>query len=570
MHYFKELEDRIHFMVLEVTSQLENTLKIIMDPKSKLADRVKAKDDHIDNYKAVIENMCFSHIHGGETLHKQRIDFIRAVNIISNNLERLSDYCVNTVGQLGYLEDQAILRDYEFKPYFQQMLPCLEIIDQALFKKDLSLALKICKSEFIIDKLYKKDFDTIINELNQDKNKHDLVTCLFIFRYLERMGDSLLNIGEAIIFSVFGEKLKIHQYQALKDSLNSIDRDIHIDQVDFESIWESRSGCRIGKIIDPTLHDGKGVLFKEGKLAKIARERENIETWHEIFSSLVPRVFSYNQGKANASMLLEFLQGCSFQETMTLEDREIQENAFFLLKETLSLVWEKTMRQEPVNAGFMSQLSSRVDDVLMIHPKFDFSQAELDTRGTSPLNTFIEKLSAVEDSLEAPFSVFIHGDFNSNNIIYNQKEQQIYFIDLHRSSYNDYVQDISVFLVSNVRQPDFDPVVRTNINRLNQNMFEFVLNFARQNNDETFKARLALGLIRSFYTSTRFVLDREFARSMYQRAIFLAEKLMAHQGRPWKEFDFCTSIFKDRDEAQKWNSSKSRLHPDRANRSSSC
>ncbi|MFP4237626.1 MAG: PhoU domain-containing protein, partial [Desulfonatronovibrio sp.] len=447
MHYFKELEEKIHFMVLEVTSQLENTLKIIMDPQSKLADRVKAKDDHIDNYKAVIENMCFSHIHGHETLHKQRIDFIRALNIISNNLERISDYCVNTVGQLGYLEDQSILRDYEFKPYFQQMLPCLEIINKALFQKDLNLALKICKSEFIIDKLYKKDFDTIIDELNQDKSKHDLVTCLFIFRYLERMGDSLLNIGEAIIFSVFGEKLKIHQYQALKDSLDSIDKDINIDQVDFESIWESRSGCRIGKIIDPTLHGGKGVLFKEGKLAKIARENENIEIWREIFSSLVPKVFSYNQSKGNASMLLEFLQGCSFQETMSIEDRDIQENAFFLLKETLSLIWEKTIRQEPVNAGFISQLSSRVDDVLMIHPGFDFSQVKPDTQGTSALNTFIERLSAIENSLEAPFSVFIHGDFNSNNIIYNQKEQQIYFIDLHRSSYNDYVQDISVFLV---------------------------------------------------------------------------------------------------------------------------
>lgn len=544
MQYFKDLEEKTHFMVLEVTRQLENTLKIILNPQSDMADKVKSRDDRIDNYKAVIENICFSRIHGQENLHKQRVDFIRAVNIISNNLERISDFAVNIVGQMGYLENKEIIKDYKFRLFFQQILASLQIIDQALFKRDLNLALKICKAEFFIDKLYKDCFDIIIKELEHEKNKHDLVTCLFIFRYLERMGDSLLNIGEAIIFSVFGEKLKIHQYQALKESLDSINVDIPIDSVDFESIWESRSGCRIGKIIDPTMRGGKGVLFKEGRLEKISGEKTNIETWREIFPSLVPKVFSYNRAGDNASMLLEFLPGCSFQETLILHDEEVQENAFFLLKETLSLIWEKTMIRNPVNAGFISQLVARVDDVLMIHPDFDFSEAGMGSVSTPSLNTVIEILTGIEKEVDSPFLVFIHGDFNSNNIIYNQKDQQIYFIDLHRSHYNDYIQDVSVFLISNFRQPNFDPVFRANINKLNQLFFNFVLDFARENGDRFFKMRLALGLIRSFFTSTRFVLDNEFAGSMYQRAVYLAEKLISHQGKPWEEFDFPTEVFR--------------------------
>ncbi len=544
MQYFKELEEKMQFMVLEVTRQLENTLKIIHNPQSELADKVKSRDDHIDNYKAVIENICFSRIHGLENLNKQRVDFIRAVNIISNNLERISDFAVNIVGQLGYLKDPKVITEYNFKPFFQQMLASLEIINPALFKRDLNLALKICKTEFIIDKLYKNCFDTIIEELNHERNKQDLVTCIFIFRYLERMGDSLLNIGEAIIFSVFGEKLKIHQYQALKESLDSINTEIPIADVDFESIWESRSGCRIGKIIDPAMSGEKGVLFKEGRLEKIAREKANIEIWREIFPSLVPRVISYHQSRGNASMLLEFLQGCSFQETLTLQDEEVLQNAFFLLKETLSLVWEKTMRHEPVNARFISQLVARVDDVLMIHPEFDFSEARIGSLLTPSLNTVIELLTEIENSINAPFSVFTHGDFNSNNIIYNQKDQQVYFIDLHRSCYNDYVQDVSVFLVSNFRQPNFDPVFRSNVNKLNQLFFNSAAEFALENVDRLFKTRLALGLIRSFFTSTRFELDREFSGSMYQRALYLAEKLISHRDKPWEEFDFPTDVFR--------------------------
>lgn len=544
MQYFKDLEEKIHFMVLEVTRQLENTRKIIDEPESDLVDKVKSRDDHIDNYKSVIENICFSRIHGIENLHKKRVDFIRAVNIISNNLERISDYAVNIVGQLSYLVDVNIIRDYKYHQFFQHMLSSLEKVVPALFERNLSLALEISKAEFIIDKLYKACFDIIIEELDYDKNKHDLVTCLFIFRYLERMGDSLLNIGEAIIFSVFGEKLKIHQYQALKESLDSINNDIPIDEVDFESIWESRSGCRIGKILDPAKRGGQGVLFKEGRLQKIAKEKENIENWRQIFPSLVPKIYSYNQTKGNASMLLEFLQGCSFQETLALEDREIQENALFLLKETLSLVWEKTIHCKPVNAGFISQLKSRVDDVLMIHPEFNFSETRIGSLLCPSLNSVIDLLTDIEKKINAPFSVFIHGDFNSNNIICNQKDQQIYFIDLHRSCYNDYIQDISVFLVSNFRQPNFDSMFRSNINRLNDDFYYFARNFAEESGDKTFKARLALGLIRSFFTSTRFELDREFAGSMYQRSVYLAEKIIAHNGKPWEEFDFPTDVFR--------------------------
>ncbi|MCA1742691.1 MAG: phosphate uptake regulator PhoU, partial [Desulfovibrionales bacterium] len=188
MQYFKDLEEKIHFMILEVTRQLENTQKIIDEPESELVEKVKSRDDHIDNYKAVIENICFSRIHGVENLHKQRVDFIRAVNIISNNLERISDYAVNIVGQLSYLVNVDIIKDYKYHQFFKHMLISLEKIVPALFERNLNLALEISKAEFIIDKLYKVYFDIIIEELDYHKNKHDLVTCLFIFRYLERMG----------------------------------------------------------------------------------------------------------------------------------------------------------------------------------------------------------------------------------------------------------------------------------------------------------------------------------------------------------------------------------------------
>jgi hypothetical protein len=45
--------------------------------------------------------------------------------------------------------------------------------------------------------------------------------------------------------------------------------------------------------------------------------------------------------------------------------------------------------------------------------------------------------------------------------------------------------------------------------------------------DRSFELRLALGLARSFATSTRFVLDRTLARSMWMRARYLIESVLA-------------------------------------------
>lgn len=138
--------------------------------------------------------------------------------------------------------------------------------------------------------------------------------------------------------------------------------------------------------------------------------------------------------------------------------------------------------------------------------------------------------------MAAPFTVFIHGDFNTNNIVYNHEEQKINYIDLYRSRQSDYVQDVSVFLVSNFRLPVFDPELRERLNTVSLYFYEFFSGFAEKNADAVFEARLALALARSFYTSTRFELDNAFAKVMSLRAHYLMERLAAHKGRPWTDF----------------------------------
>ena len=150
--------------------------------------------------------------------------------------------------------------------------------------------------------------------------------------------------------------------------------------------------------------------------------------------------------------------------------------------------------------------------------------------------TLLQQAETLDAELPSPFSVFIHGDFNLDNIIYNPKTDTIHFVDVQRSRQMDYAQDVSVFLVSSFRMPVFEPATRNRLEQVALAFLRFARDFAARQGDTTFEARLALGLVRSFTTSTRFELNRRFARTMQQRAALLLHMLLEARPASWTEF----------------------------------
>jgi hypothetical protein len=84
---------------------------------------------------------------------------------------------------------------------------------------------------------------------------------------------------------------------------------------------------------------------------------------------------------------------------------------------------------------------------------------------------------------------------------------------------------MSVFLVSNFRIPEFRPRRRAALNHVIDLQLAFAREFAASQNDQTFDARLSLGLVRSLISSTRFDIRRTFAEEMLRRGLYLLERL---------------------------------------------
>lgn len=530
MRAHQGIEENLRFLIIEVETQLQRTGRHLKLPDATSLSRIVDREDYIDNLDASIRAKSFGAAAEGVREH-DTLALLRAYEVIASNLERIADFCEKIIVQVGYIERPAVYVRYDFTEFLDEVLSGLRLIEPAVFERDVQVALGICRTEHTIDQMYAKTFRRILNELesNAGDSTQTLVTLLFIAHYLERMGDSLLNIGESILSAHLGERIKIGRLRALEDSLERTELSSHLGHLSLKAMGETKSGARVSSLLSRERTTGgsvpRSMIFKEGTTRKLMQERDNIARWEQLMPGLAPEIYSFHDGGGHAAILFEYLPGATFESLLLNKPWPDVSRALDSIQRKLLEVWRRTHRPDPVAPCFLQQLSARFEDVLAVHPEFRQGDARIGERRAASLPSLLDELLPYDQALQSPFSVFIHGDFNVDNVIYDPTHDSVRFIDLHRSRMMDYVQDVSVFLVSHFRLQYLEAPVRGRINSAMLRFLDFARGQALRLEDPTFDQRLALGVARSFATSTRFVLDRELARSMFLRARYILERL---------------------------------------------
>ncbi|MCK5664125.1 MAG: phosphotransferase, partial [Thiotrichaceae bacterium] len=254
---------------------------------------------------------------------------------------------------------------------------------------------------------------------------------------------------------------------------------------------------------------------------------DKVESWHEIYPGIAPKIIDYQKQGKSASILIEHLTGYTYEKILLTESNDLLDKTRSQLFKTLKKIWQETYTREKTFGGYINQLEKRLKSIYSIHPEFEQLDSNICGYHLCDFDSLLEKADKFERKYaKAPFSVYIHGDFNVDNIIYDSLADKINFIDLHRSCYMDYVQDISVFMVSNYRLQILDQPLRLRILETALVFYAFAKKYAEKMKDHTFDVRLALGLARSFATSTRFILDKTLAEAMYIRSRYLIESVL--------------------------------------------
>ncbi|MEN8763549.1 MAG: PhoU domain-containing protein [Thiogranum sp.] len=521
----KGVRDNLRFLIAEVGSQVSHLQTFLEDFSVTVARRILDRSGYVNNLKMRIHSSCVGHIARSDTADTLSL---RAAEVIATDLQRITELCRDCIQQLGHLHDRRALDCTRYAPLLEQVIKAIGLIEDATRDNDTRLALKIGRVEQKLDQAYKKLLKDYTAELKRRKNTEDLISALFVAHYIEQMGDALLSLSEAVISCNLGQPIDIDRYHSLRASVEQLADDEAFSEIEVKRIAETRSGSGISAISVPDGdEEGYVAIFKDGEKRKLKEERAGVESWHEIFPGLAPRILSYKKRGQSASLLIEHLAGLTFEQILLHEPQALVKQTLNQLGKTLGSIWKETRSDTPVSADFMRQLSRRLDEVYAIHPEFRQASSTICGYAVPSFDELLLRASDYESRVTAPFSVYIHGDFNVDNIIYDPLEKKINYIDLHRSRYMDYVQDVSVFMVSNYRLQVLDKQLRKRIVAVIRDFYRIARAFSRKTGDGTFELRLALGLARSFVTSTRFILDKSLARAMYLRARYLIEQVLA-------------------------------------------
>ena len=522
----REIRNNLRFLIAEVGSQVANLRDSFRESSIADARRVLERSGYAYNLMSRIHEACYGHAGSGSKAGA--ISAMRAVESIATELERISGLCRACVKQMERLQAGQWQGAGTYLSMLKDVGKAINRVESAVRSDDAGLAMKIGMIKPGLDKAYNRLLKTYMDGLRKRKHTEDLVTGLLMAHGVEQMGDALLNISEAIISANLGQPMNTDRYESMRASFDQLDAVDDPSALVVEPIAETRSGSGISGVGLPDRQAGEYVaIYKDGKKRKLRDERRGLKSWQQKFPGLTPRVISYRKRGQSASMLIEHLAGLTFEQVLLHESPKVMKESLARLNKTMTRVWQETRSDKPVAAGFMRQLSRRLEDVYMIHPEFRQRECSICGHSVPSYGTLLKKAHAREAQISPPFSVYIHGDFNVDNIIYDPVTRKISFIDLHRSRYMDYVQDVSVFMVSNYRLQIFDVPLRRRIHRLTNDFYRFAASYARKSGDRTFELRLALGLARSFATSTRFILDKSLAKDMFMRSRYLIEQVLA-------------------------------------------
>ena len=519
------IHDNLRFLIAEIASQVGRLHDEFDDVPASQLQLVIDRAGYASNLKRRIQEGCQHSLASDPT----RVDAaaVRAAETVALELDRIAELCRDSAQQLGYLRSRETLRTGSYRRQLKLVGKAVVMVEGALDSDDTQIALRIGRVEPTLDRAYRKLLKRYGADIAQETEGGDLITALLVAHRIEEMGDALLRLSEALLSASIGQQIRTDHYNALVESVDQLGNGRGTPNLRVETIAETRSGSGISGVSSDDDEDGDYVaVFKEGGKKKLDDEREGVESWHEIFPGLAPRILSYNKSGESASLLIEHLAGQTFEQILLHESPELLDQALRALGTTLTSIWTQTRSKGKVSVDFMAQLEKRLDEIYSVHPEFRQGDKRIGTTEIVGFETLLRRAAEYEQHLSAPFSVYIHGDFNVDNVIYDPIEKRINFIDLHRSCYSDYAQDISVFMVSNYRLQVMDPQKRRRICQIAQRFHDVAEAHAGAAGDDSFELRLALGLARSFATSTRFTLDKSLARAMFLRSRFLLERVL--------------------------------------------
>ncbi|MDD5622531.1 MAG: phosphate signaling complex protein PhoU [Actinomycetota bacterium] len=192
-----------------------NSIKAFIEMNTELAQTVIDKDERINESDISIEEKCII-LQAEHQPVAVDLRYIHSISIIIKCLERIGDLAVNISKIVKRLaKEKKKYLDKEILDLLVEMgnlvKPELGRALESFKNKDLKSASKLGKSDDLVDEIQKMIFRKLFTSREASEENIKFITNIVLAsRYLERIGDQSVNIGQRVLYFLSGDYKVFH------------------------------------------------------------------------------------------------------------------------------------------------------------------------------------------------------------------------------------------------------------------------------------------------------------------------------------------------------------------------
>jgi len=201
---------KLHDMMIDMGAMIEKNITFaihaLVQQDEAMAKQAIAFDTEIDQKEKEIEAMCLRLLLQQQPVAKDLRIISAALKMITD-MERIGDQAADISEITLCLIGETYIKKFEHIPMMAAATSKMvtESID-AYVKMDLVLAQQVIDYDDVVDDLFDKVKNDLIELIQQDKaNGSQAIDIMMIAKYFERIGDHATNIAEWVVFSITGK-----------------------------------------------------------------------------------------------------------------------------------------------------------------------------------------------------------------------------------------------------------------------------------------------------------------------------------------------------------------------------
>ena len=209
MRNFNDRLNDIKDMVSDTTSNLKRSLSIIHEIFEKnsfdpiLYGEAKSIEDKINLFETNVDEEVTKTIARFQPL-TINLRFLISVVKISMILERMNDLCINILKVMKHSKNLSSYKEYNLCEMLEKVQYMFDLFLKSYEEDDLSYSYLILSHDEEVNAFK----TSIIESLKEAPVEIQQIEALFISQHLERIGDSIKNLAEIIVYIYNGVDIR--------------------------------------------------------------------------------------------------------------------------------------------------------------------------------------------------------------------------------------------------------------------------------------------------------------------------------------------------------------------------